>query len=86
MSDTLWLVLLFLLLTLIVGVVAGGSIKNLREYAVAGTKCSLPVLLFTMLASEIGGILTVGAVGEIYRDGIGILLMIFGSIIGMIDG
>ena len=83
MSDTLWLVLLFLLLTLIVGVVAGGSIKNLREYAVAGTKCSLPVLLFTMLASEIGGILTVGAVGEIYRDGIGILLMILGTIIGM---
>ena len=38
MSDTLWLVLLFLLLTLIVGVVAGGSIKNLREYAVAGTE------------------------------------------------
>ena len=83
MSDTLWLVLLFLLLTLIVGVVAGGNIKNLREYAVAGTKCSLPVLLFTMLASEIGGALTVGAAGEIYRDGIGILLVIVGLIIGI---
>ena len=83
MSDTVWLVLLFLLLTLIVGVVAGGSIKNLREYAVAGTKCSLPVLVFTMLASEIGGVETVGAAGEIYRDGIGILLVLFGLIIGI---
>ena len=83
MSDTLWLVLLFLLLTLVVGVVAGGNIKDLREYAVAGTKCSLPVLLFTMLASEIGGTLTVGAAGEIYRDGVGILLVIVGLIIGI---
>ena len=83
MSDTLWLVLLFLLLTLIVGVVAGGNIKNLREYAVAGTKCSLPVLLFTMLASEIGGGLTVGAAGEVYKDGVGILLVIVGLIVGI---
>ena len=83
MSDTLWLVLLFLLLTLIIGVVAGGNIRNLREYAVAGTKCSLPVLLFTMLASEIGGAKTVGAAGEIYRDGVGMLLVIVGLIVGI---
>ena len=83
MSDTLWLVLLFLLLTLVVGVVAGGGIKDLREYAVAGAKCSMPVLLFTMLASEIGGVLTVGTAGDIYRDGVGVLLMILGMIIGI---
>ena len=75
MSGAVILVFFFFLFTLIVGVVAGGKITSLRDYAVAGTKYSVPVLLFTMLASAIGGASTIGGTGEVYRDGIGVLLL-----------
>ena len=86
-SNAALLVLLFFLVTLIFGVLASvamGKMEGLRDYAVAGAKYSMPVLLFTMLASEIGGALTVGAAGETYKDGIGMPLVILGLVIGII--
>ena len=77
-TGAVTLVLSFFLLTLVVGIIAGGKIRSLREYAVAGTEYSVPVLLFTILASGIGGGTTVGAVGEVYRDGVVVLLVSVG--------
>ena len=83
MSSAVMSILFFFLATLFVGIIAGGKISGLRDYAVAGSKYSVPMLLFTMLASGIGGAMTIGAAGEIYRDGVGILLAILGMIIGI---
>ena len=79
------LVGLFFLLTLIVGLVSGRNITGLHDYAVAGAKSPVPVLLFTMLlASHIGGGVVIGVTGEIYMQGIGALLVLVGIGAGMV--
>ena len=75
-------VFLFFLLVLIVGLIAGKKVEDLRSYAVAGFHYPVFILIFTTLASEVGGALTVGATGEVYKDGIGVSLILFGMAAG----
>ena len=60
----------FLLTTLVVGLLAGRGIKNMREYAIANRVYGTGVLTITFLATFIGGSTILGGVENVFKDGI----------------
>lgn len=78
------IVLFFLLLTLVVGIIAGKGIKDVKDYAIANRTYGTPVLVLTMLATEIGSGYTTGDTAQVFTDGlIYSLSMGFGYFIGL---
>ncbi|WP_039459285.1 sodium:solute symporter family transporter [Candidatus Jidaibacter acanthamoebae] len=75
------IVLIFLMATLVIGIIAGKDLKNIREYAIANKSFGTPVLLITLLATMVGGGSTTGDVAQIFEDGIVYLLAMIGPII-----
>ncbi|KIE04944.1 hypothetical protein NF27_EY00400 [Candidatus Jidaibacter acanthamoeba] len=64
------IVLAFLAITLIVGIIAGRDIKNIKDYAIANKSYSTPVLALTLLATMIGGGTTTGDTAQFFQDGL----------------
>jgi Na+/proline symporter/signal transduction histidine kinase len=60
-----------LVAVLIVGIVSGGKIKDLKDYALSKEKkFSTPVLAMTLIVTMIGSNSSIGAITEIHKDGI----------------
>ena len=85
LSIDQWIVVTFLVATLIVGIVSGLKIKTVRDYTI-GEKGSFPtsVLAMTLIATMIGGTSTIGSVSEFFKHGYVYALTMFGYIIGII--
>ena len=64
------IVAIFLLLTLLIGLLAGRGIKDIREYAIANRMFGTGVLTMTILATYITGSKGIGYVGYVFDDGI----------------
>jgi Na+/proline symporter len=64
----------FLLITLVVGLRAGGGVKDLRTYAIGHRKFGTAALVLTFLATEVGGQGAINLAGEIGT--IGIIVMV----------
>ncbi|MBA8666558.1 hypothetical protein H1Q59_01450 [Holosporaceae bacterium 'Namur'] len=64
------IVLAFLIITLIVGIIAGRDIKNIKDYTIANKSYSTPVLALTLLATMIGGGTTTGDTAQFFQDGL----------------
>ena len=64
------IVLVFLILTLVIGIVAGRNISTVRDYAIANKMYGTPVLVLTLLATMIGADSTTGMTAQIFTDGI----------------
>ncbi|MCU0318327.1 MAG: HD domain-containing protein [Amoebophilaceae bacterium] len=60
----------FLLITLVIGLLAGSGIKDIREYAIGNKRFGTGVLTMTMLATYITGAQGIGYVGYVFEDGI----------------
>jgi SSS family solute:Na+ symporter len=63
-------VYVFLLITLVVGLLAGRAIQDVKEYAIANRVYGTGVLTITFLATFIGGSTIIGTTGNVFRDGI----------------
>jgi Na+/proline symporter/signal transduction histidine kinase len=60
-----------LVAVLVVGVTAGEKVKNLEDYATSrGHRFSMPVLAMTLIVTAIGSNSSIGAISEIYNNGI----------------
>jgi SSS family solute:Na+ symporter len=60
-----------LVAVLVVGIVSGGKIKDLKDYALSKEKkFSTPVLAMTLIVTMIGSNSSIGAITEIHKDGI----------------
>ena len=60
----------FLILSLVIGIYAGRKTSSAQEYAIANKDISYPVMLVSIIATMIGGGMTVGHAAEIYQHGI----------------
>lgn len=60
----------FLLITLVVGLLAGRGIRDIKEYAIANRVYGTGVLTITFLATFIGGSTILGGTENVFRDGI----------------
>lgn len=76
-SDKI-IVLIFLLLTLIVGIAAGTGVKDIKDYAIANKSYSTPILTITLLATMIGGGSTTGDTAQFFEDGLVYLIPAIG--------
>lgn len=71
------IVLIYLGITLLLGIFSHKGKKNLEEYAVADREFPLPLLIATVGASLIGGGATLGSVEQYYKVGILYLFVCF---------
>ena len=64
------IVVIFLLVTLIIGIKAGKNIKTVKDYALANYRYGFIPLILTFLATMIGGDDTTGDLAEFFDNGI----------------
>ncbi len=79
------IIFVFLAITLIVGIIAGKDVKNIKDYAIANGEFGTPVLLLTLLATMIGGSSTTGDVAQIFEDGLIYLMASLSSVIATLS-
>jgi Na+/proline symporter len=60
----------FLTITLFIGLRAGKGVKTLREYAIGTGEYGTAILVFTFLATNIGGGSTLDATSDVFSNGI----------------
>lgn len=75
--DT-FIIVFFLLVTLVLGFRAGRGTKSVRDYAIANKRYATPILFMTLMATFIGGGSTTGIVAGIYKNGGIFVLALFG--------
>ena len=80
-----WIVVVFLVATLIIGIISGLKIKTVQDYTI-GEKGSFStsVIAMTLIATMIGGNSTIGNVSEIFQYGYAPIIVWLGYIIGLI--
>jgi len=74
-----FIVLGYLLLTLIVGIYKGRNIKNIKEYAVGDYTFSTTTLVATITATFLGGGSMIGVTEKVYSHGIGWIIIFLGD-------
>ena len=85
LSIDQWIVVTFLVATLIVGIVSGLKIKTVRDYTI-GEKGSFPtsVIAITLIATMIGGNATAGTAAELFKHGYIYIYALSGYILGLL--
>lgn len=78
------IVIVFLSITLLIGVIASRSIKNFKDYALSKNRYNLIAITFTLIATMVGGASTSGTIAEIYEHGLLYAIASTGFIIGII--
>ena len=72
MSNTLlWFVALYLLVSVVIGLIAATRVHNAKDFAVAGRRLPLPVVTATVFATWFGAEAVFGASATFVRDGLG---------------
>ena len=64
------IIIAYLIITLVVGVRAGTSNTNIRQYAIGNREFTTPVLVMAMLATLVGAGRTIGDISKIHSDGL----------------
>ena len=83
MSDyNLVLVVVYLIITLSVGIFTGRNVKNLKEYTLGRRDFSPVILAMTVCATLIGGGSSLGTATEVFKFGIIVMFAKFGVSIG----
>lgn len=73
------LIIAFILISLLVGLVAGKNVKNLEDYAISRNSFSSFAIIATIVASFVGGGVIIGTAEKAFKDGIvyGVVLLGF---------
>ena len=75
-----WFVVLYLLISIAIGLVAATRVKNTKDYAVAGRHLPLPVVMATVFATWFGAEAVFGVSATFVQDGLnGVVADPFGS-------
>ena len=80
MMDTL-VVILFLFLTLIIGIYFGRNIHTIKDYAISKGGFSNHIMVATLFATVIGGGSTCGIATNVYRSGVIFIFAFYGAAI-----
>ena len=76
-----WIVVLYLLGILAVGLRASRGVSSSQDFAIAGQGLSFPLLLGTLIAAVVGASATIGRAGKAYE--VGILIALSGVAYGL---
>lgn len=83
MDKYAFLILLYVIAMLGIGIYASKRIKTMDDFALAGRKLSTPVLVGTLVASLVGGATVVGWTGSFYTLGIDWWMTFVGLVAGL---
>lgn len=84
MSIDICIILIYLLLILIVGIVSSRKLESIDDFAVSNVKYGKTVLFITMCCSFLGGGFSFGNATEVYKNGIGNIIILCGFSVGQI--
>ena len=80
-----WIIIVFLFLTLIVGMISGLKINTVKDYTIGEKNAFSPsVITMTVLATMIGGFATTGIAAEFFKYGYIYFVPLIGIILGFI--
>ena len=79
-----WVVYGFLIFIATVGWYVGRKNKNITEYAIANKMFGTLILTITLLATYVGGAMTVGYTTNVFADGIIVAMVALGSFIPLL--
>ena len=74
----IFIVIVFLLSTLFIGLRSGKNIKTFKDYAIGSRRFTDFVLFCTLAASCIGGTSTIGCIGKTYSVGVAQIIVQLG--------
>ena len=81
-SVDLGIVVFYLIAILLIGLWAGSGTKDLKDYAIAGKIYGVPMLLMTIMATNVDSTSLMGVSSKIYKHGIIHLMVFLGGITG----
>jgi Na+/proline symporter/signal transduction histidine kinase len=80
-SLDLWIIIIYLLVVMIIGVLSGSQIKNVTQFAVADKNFTNITVIASIFATFTGGVATSGVIGKIHNGGPVIILFMISPII-----
>ena len=83
-SIDICIILVYLVLILIIGIVSSRKLESIDDFAVSNVKYGKTVIFITMCCSFLGGGFSFGNATEVYKNGIGNILILCGFSVGQI--
>lgn len=84
MSFDIYIIFIYLILILIIGIMSSRKLKSIDDFAVSDVKYGKTVIFITMCCSFLGGGFSFGNATEVYKNGIGNILVLCGFSVGQI--
>jgi len=84
MSIDICIILIYLLLILIIGIVSARKLESIDDFALSNVRYGKGVIFITMCCSFLGGGFSFGNATEVYKNGIGNILILCGFSVGQI--
>lgn len=84
MTVDIFIVVIFLIITLILGLYTGSKLKSLKDFAIAHRNYSTPIMVATLFATVIGGGSTFGVAEKVYSIGILYTIVFYGAALNKI--
>ncbi len=78
------IIVIYLILILLVGMLASRNLKTIDDFAISNVKYGKGVIFITMCCSFLGGGFSFGNATEVFKNGIGNIIALFGFSIGQI--
>lgn len=82
MNIDIYIIFGYLILLLIIGILSSRKLKSIDDFAVSNVKYGKTVIFITMCCSFLGGGFSFGNATEVYKNGIGNILILCGFSVG----
>lgn len=84
MNIDVYIIFGYLILILVIGVVSSRKVKSIDDFALSNVKYGKTVLFITMCCSFLGGGFSFGNATEVYKNGIGNIIVLCGFSLGQV--
>lgn len=78
------IIIIYLLVILFIGVISSRKLKTIDDFAVSNVKYGKTIIFITMCCSFLGGGFSFGNAAEVYKNGIGNILVLCGFSVGQV--
>lgn len=84
MSIDVFIIIIYLLVILLIGVIASKKVKTINDFAISNVKYGKLIIFITMCCSFLGGGFSFGNATEVFKNGVGNIVALFGFSLGQI--
>ena len=84
MSIDIVIIVVYLILILLIGIISSRKVNTIDDFAISNVRYGKTIVFITMCCSFLGGGFSFGNATEVFKNGIGNILTLFGFSIGQI--